>query len=395
MVFCIQSRYNIDGGKTIYTLTERLDKMNILKMVRNIIAGGVSLTLFAGCSQSVATEDVQIGHSAVVPEDVSMDIEELKMEKNLSTIYFAGGCFWGVEEYMSRIAGVYDATSGYANGNTENPTYEEVIRDNTGHAETVRVLYDSTVVSLDELMEKFFRVVDPTSLNKQGNDVGVQYRSGIYYEDEADKDIISAHIDALSQEYDEEIVVEILPLDNFYLAEEYHQDYLKKNVNGYCHIDMNALNETQTESISADDYERPSLEELSERLTVLQYDITQNGGTERAFTHEYNDNYEPGIYVDITTGEPLFSSADKYDSGTGWPSFTKSIAEDVVVEVEDYSAMEVKSRVGDAHLGHVFEDGPIDAGGLRYCINGDALKFIPYNDMPAEGYGHLQHLVIE
>ncbi len=366
--------------------------MYLIRFLRSAVVGVISLTLLAGCSQPITTQDVQIGHSAVVPQEVSLDIEELKMEKNLSTIYLAGGCFWGVEEYMSRIAGVYDSTSGYANGNTENPSYEEVIRDNTGHAETVRVLYDPTVVTLDELLEKFFRVVDPTSFNQQGNDVGEQYRSGIYYEDDKDKEIITAHIEALSQNYDEEIVVEILPLDNFYLAEEYHQDYLKKNVNGYCHIDMNALNDT--DPISADDYIAPSVQELSERLSEIQFDVTQNNATERAFTHEYNDNYEPGIYVDITTGEPLFSSADKYDSGTGWPSFTKSITEDVVVSVPEFSAKEVRSRVGDAHLGHVFEDGPVDAGGLRYCINGAALRFIPYNDMPAEGYGHLQHFVI-
>ncbi len=363
------------------------------KLFRSLTVGVLSAGLLVGCSSSNQSEQIEVGHTDIEIQEVAMDIEALKAEKNLSTIYLAGGCFWGVEEYMSRIAGVYDAASGYANGKTENPTYEEVIRNDTGHAETVRVLYDPATVTLDELLTKFFKVVDPTTLNKQGNDVGTQYRSGLFYENESDKEIIEAHIETLSSQYEEEIVVEVVPLDNFYLAEEYHQDYLKKNVNGYCHIDMSVLNET--ESISADDYVLPDAEELKEQLTALEYDVTQNGGTERAFTHEYNDNYAAGIYVDITTGEPLFNSADKYDSGTGWPSFTKPITDDVIVYKEDFlSAKEVKSRVGDAHLGHVFEDGPSDDGGLRYCINGAALKFIPYEDMKNEGYGHLQHLVL-
>ncbi len=326
------------------------------------------------------------------------DIEKLIEEKNLSTVYFAGGCFWGVEEYMSRIAGVYDATSGYANGNTENPTYTEVIRKNTGHAETVKVIYDSKQVGLDELLDKFFLVVDPTTLNKQGNDVGTQYRSGIYYIEENDKFIIDDKITELKSEYDEDIVVEVLPLDNFYLAEDYHQDYLRKNIGGYCHIDLSKANDSDIE-IDAEDYAVPSDEELKSRLTELQYDVVVNSGTERAFTSELNDNKDAGIYVDIVTGEPLFSSVDKYDSGSGWPSFTKPIASEVIVEKDDSSLgmkrTEVKSRAGDTHLGHVFDDGPEDEGGLRYCINGAALEFVPYSEMKEKGYGYLEHIIVE
>ncbi len=323
------------------------------------------------------------------------DIDELIKEKNLSTIYLAGGCFWGVEEYMSRIEGVYDSISGYANGNTENPSYEDVIYRDTGHAETVKVVYDSKIVSLEELLIKFFKVVDPTSLNKQGNDVGSQYRSGVYYTSEDDKLVIDKVIEGLQLEYEEKIVVQILPLSNFYLAEEYHQDYLKKNPNGYCHINLDEA--TDEIIINPDDYSIPTDEEIRKFLSSIQYEVTQNAATERAFTSELNDNKEAGIYVDIVTGEPLFLSNDKFDSGCGWPSFTRPIVDEVIVEEGDDSffmqRVEVKSRVGDSHLGHVFEDGPVEDGGLRYCINGAALKFISYEDMPKEGYGHLQHLV--
>ncbi len=359
-----------------------------------ILLGTLAVMLISGCSiQADETQEVIMENTTPQVENVSVDVEALKEEKNLSTIYLAGGCFWGVEEYMSRIAGVYDATSGYANGKTENPSYEDVIYQGTGHAETVRVLYDPNVVTLDELLTKFFKVVDPTSLNKQGNDVGTQYRSGIYYENDVDKELAMKHVEMLADSYEEEIVVEVIPLEHFYDAEEYHQDYLKKNVDGYCHIDMSVLNDEGL--VDTQDYTLPSAEELKDQLNDLEFDVTQNGATERAFTHEYNSNYEPGIYVDITTGEPLFSSSDKFDSGTGWPSFTRPITEEVIVEKEEllFSGTEVKSRVGDAHLGHVFEDGPVDDGGLRYCINGAALRFVPYEDMQVEGYGHLQHLV--
>ncbi len=331
------------------------------------------------------------------PRLTAAELEAAINEKDLSYIYLAGGCFWGVEEYMHRIPGVYDSSSGYANGNTENPTYEDVIYSNTGHAETVKVIYDSKEVSLEELLIRFFEVVDPTSLNKQGNDVGSQYRSGVYYENEEDKLIIDKVIQGLKSEYEKEIVVEVLPLENYYPAEEYHQDYLVKNPNGYCHIDLDKASEFNEIKLSDSEYEIPSDKELKETLTELEYDVTQNAKTERAFSSELNDNNADGIYVDVVTGEPLFLSNDKYDSGSGWPSFTKPISEEAVTEHEDNSLfmkrIEIKSSAGDSHLGHVFDDGPVEDGGLRYCINGAALKFIAYEDMEAEGYEHLKHLV--
>ncbi len=342
---------------------------------------------------SLGTVDIMDNHIPMAAEPV--DIDTLIEEKDLSTIYLAGGCFWGVEEYMSRIAGVYDSTSGYANGNTENPSYEDVIYAGTGHAETVKVVYDSNQVGLDELLDKFFKVVDPTSLNQQGNDIGTQYRSGVYYVDPDDKAIIDKKIAELSQLTTKDIVVEVEPLDNFYNAEDYHQDYLQKNPNGYCHINLSAAVGDQL--IDPNDYVKPDSKTIKANLSAIAYDVTQYGGTERAFTHEYDKNYELGLYVDIVTGEPLFLSTDKYDSGTGWPSFTQPITDDVIIEDTHGASLfygtEVKSRSGKSHLGHVFTDGPKDSTGLRYCINGAALKFIPYNNMVEEGYGYLQFLL--
>ena len=315
----------------------------------------------------------------------------------MKEIYFAGGCFWGVEEYFSRIPGVYDVTSGYANGNTENPTYKDVCYNNSGHAETIHVQYDPDIVSLKTLIRQFFGIIDPLSLNKQGNDAGIQYRTGVYYTDEVDIEAIQEVFSAEQQKYDREIAVELLPLKHYYLAEEYHQDYLKKNPNGYCHIDFSSLADVKIDTefgkgiVDSAKYFKPAGEEIIAMLTPEQYDVTQACSTETAFTGKYWNNINPGLYVDIVTGEPLFSSTDKYDSGTGWPSFTKPIDPAVIIRYEDNNygmkRVEIKSRVGGSHLGHVFEDGPAKAGGLRYCLNSASIRFIPYDEMEEEGYG--------
>jgi peptide methionine sulfoxide reductase msrA/msrB len=240
------------------------------------------------------------------------------------------------------------------------------------------------------------KIVDPTSVDKQGNDVGNQYRTGIYYNRETDASLIESLLALEQEKFEKPIAVENLPLDNFYVAEEYHQDYLKKNPNGYCHVDMDKLEE-EVVFIDPDNYSKPSDDKLKEMLTDIQYEVTQNNSTEGAFSNEYFDSYEQGIYVDVATGEPLFSSKDKYDSGCGWPSFTKPIVEEVVHYDTDTSfnmkRTEVRSRVGDSHLGHVFEDGPIDKGGLRYCINSASIRFVPLEEMEAGGYGELIALV--
>jgi peptide methionine sulfoxide reductase msrA/msrB len=295
---------------------------------------------------------------------------------------------------MERLYGVYDVTSGYANGTTESPTYEEVITGDTGHAETVHVTFDSTKVDLATLLLYYMKVVDPTSVNKQGNDVGSQYRTGIYYKSSEDLAVIEAVLSEAQKSYEKPFAIEVLPLDNYTLAEEYHQDYLTKNPNGYCHIDLDLAYES---IIDPSLYVKPDDATLKATLTEAQYAVTQKNDTERAFTNLYWDFFEPGIYVDVATGEPLFSSKDKYDSACGWPSFTKPIVAEVVTYHEDTSynmvRTEVRSRSGDSHLGHVFEDGPKDKGGLRFCINSAAIKFIALEDMDQMGYGYLKSYV--
>ena len=312
----------------------------------------------------------------------------------MNTIYLAGGCFWGVEGYFKRIEGVKGTTCGYANGRTENPSYEDVCRHDTGHAETVKVDFDDEVISLEDLLIYYFRIIDPVSVNKQGNDVGTQYRTGIYYTNESQLPVIKAAIEREQRKYNEKIAVEVLPIENFYIAEEYHQDYLDKNPNGYCHINLSLADEP---IVRSEKYKRKTDNELKESLTPLQYDVTVNAATERPFDNEFNSNFERGIYVDITSGEPLFFSTDKFESGCGWPSFSKPIQKDLVKYSEDLNLgrrrIEVRSNVADAHLGHVFDDGPSELGGLRYCINSAALRFIPFDKMDEEGYGYLKKYV--
>ena len=281
--------------------------------------------------------------------------------------------------------------SGYVSQNSRTATTTNYqLLHATDHAETVKVTYDPNKISLDKLLQYYFRVIDPTSINKQGNDRGRQYRTGIYYQNEQDKAVIEAALKTLQSKYQVPIQIEVEPLKNYVEAEEYHQDYLKKNPNGYCHIDIKKADEPL---IDDKKYPKPSDAELKQKLTALQYDVTQGKHTERSFSNEYWDNFAPGIYVDITTGEPLFSSKDKFESGCGWPSFTKPIAAEVAEYQRDNSfnmtRIEVLSRSGHAHLGHVFDDGPRDKGGLRYCINSASIKFIPLDEMEKQGYGDL------
>ena len=336
--------------------------------------------LFSGLQSSLTYAD-----NTTSSKEQKMTMES-KQEQQI--IYLAGGCFWGLEAYMERIQGVTDAVSGYANGKGDTTNYQ--LLHATDHAETVKVTYDPNKISLDKLLQYYFRVIDPTSINKQGNDRGRQYRTGIYYQNEQDKAVIEAALKTLQSNYQEPIQIEVEPLKNYVEAEEYHQDYLKKNPNGYCHIDIKKADEPL---IDDKKYPKPSDTELKQKLTALQYDVTQGKHTERSFSNEYWDNFAPGIYVDITTGEPLFSSKDKFESGCGWPSFTKPIAAEVAEYQRDNSfnmtRIEVLSRSGHAHLGHVFDDGPRDKGGLRYCINSASIKFIPLDEMEKQGYGDL------
>ena len=309
---------------------------------------------------------------------------------NTRTIYLAGGCFWGVQAYFQRIDGVVDVVAGYANGRTESPGYADVL-NGSGHAEAVKIDYDPARISLAQLLCHYFRIIDPTALNRQGNDVGEQYRTGIYYTDEADAPTIATALAAEQGKHEKALVVENEPLRQFFPAEEEHQDYLDKHPGGYCHINLAlAAEPLDAAQENTGKYARPSEEALA-KLTREQYRVTQQNGTEPAYSHEYDRLFAPGLYVDVTNGAPLFSSRDKFHSGCGWPSFTRPISPQALVEKEDYShnmqRTEVRSRTSDAHLGHVFPDGPADQGGLRYCINGTALRFIPLDEMEKQGYG--------
>jgi len=306
----------------------------------------------------------------------------------------AGGCFWGIEKYISLVPGVIQTEVGYANGKTENPTYEDICYHDTGHAETVKVTYDNEKISLDRLLSKFFEAIDPTALNRQGPDVGIQYRSGIYYTDKADSKIIDNALKNLQERYLKPLAIKSEPLKQYFKAEELHQQYLDKNPGGYCHISPSLMTKAK---LSLKKYLPASKEELKTKLTKIQYQVTQESATEPPFSSEYWNSAQPGIYVDIATGEPLFVSSDKFESGCGWPSFSKPIHDSLLTEIPDMShnmeRIEVRSSTGDSHLGHVFEDGPKESGGLRYCINGASLKFIPKEDMGKNGYSSYINLV--
>ncbi len=333
--------------------------------------------------------------AAALAEGTMTSETEEPME-NGNVIYLAGGCFWGLEKLMQSIPGVTDAVSGYANGTGEaDANYSAVCAGGTGFRETVQVTYDPGQVSLDALLLAYFYVIDPTVENRQGNDVGSQYQTGVYYADEASRETVE-RIAALERGRREKFAVEIGPLVNFFPAEDYHQDYLDKNPNGYCHIPRAEIELFSQMKIDPGDYKKPAAEAIRDRLTDEQYRVTQEGATESPFRNEFWNQFEKGIYVDVVTGEPLFSSADKFESSCGWPAFSKPIEEPAVVELPDDShgmhRTEVRSRAGDSHLGHVFTGDRESPNGVRYCINSASLRFIPYEKMAQEGYGELLSL---
>ena len=346
-----------------------------------------ALLLFFGCRSGAETGNTEKGGETkeIYNMDFSNEVQNV--------IYLAGGCFWGLEHLMQSIPGVIDAKSGYANGTCRaDADYETVCKGDTGFRETVRVEYDPEKISLDALLLAYFYVIDPTVQNQQGNDVGSQYQTGIYYTNDMAKETAQRIYD-IEKSRRTRFFVEFGPLINFFSAEEYHQNYLEKNPDGYCHIPLAEIELFSKLKIDPGDYRKPAAESIREKLTAEQYHITQENGTEHAFRNEFWDKFEKGIYVDVVTGEPLFSSTDKFESGCGWPAFSKPIEAPAVVERQDnshgMSRTEVRSRAGDSHLGHVFQNDPDSPNGVRYCINSAALRFIPYEKMESEGYGYL------
>ncbi len=323
--------------------------------------------------------------------------------ETLKTATFAGGCFWCVESDFGSVEGVVEVVSGYTGGTSENADYEAVTGGKTGHLEAVQVIYDPSVIGYTELLDIFWKHIDPTDPGGQFVDRGSQYRTAVFYHGDEQKRMAETSKSQLnaSGRFSKPVATEIFPLDKFYPAEAYHQNFHKKSPVRYKLYRYNSGRDQflkkvwekpveKAETTQNRIYSKPSEEEIKNRLTPLQYKVTQKEGTEPPFDNAYWNNKQSGIYVDIVSGEPLFSSLDKFDSGTGWPSFTKPLEPDNIVEKNDNSLFmvrtEVRSRLGDSHLGHVFSDGPPPTG-LRYCMNSAALRFVPEQDLEKEGYG--------